>query len=418
MLNWRVPPSLLHAYVPSGTELDEWQGHAFVSIVGFLFLNTRVLGVPIPWHRNFEELNLRFYVRRTVGGEARRAVTFIKELVPRRAIATVARLAYNEPYEAVPMRHRIDHQAASSTTPDLIVRPWLAALLSFVPGLGHAYAGDRNRAIGVFGVDLVLALLLIVALVFAPGGAVGLGLPFALYIAWRVWIVVDAWRAARHPHGAWAELPRRRGTLVLLGFFVVAVLVGELTSRVVKAKFAEAFRIPSGSMEPTILVGDLLFATTSGLFPLEHGRIIVYRSVDVDGEVRMFVRRLVGLPNDTLAMVNGTLIRNGQRIVEPYAVTDTILPDPEMGEDGRELQSMGSADDPARVNPTTRNWGPLVVPPEHVFILGDNRDNSRDSRYVGFIPVSHVKKRALRLYWSRDPVTGAIRWERVGKYLK
>ena len=124
MLNYVVPPGLLHQHVPSGTQLDEWQGKTYVSIVGFLFRNTRVLGVPIPWHRNFEELNLRFYVRRTVDGEVRRAVTFIKELVPRRAIATVARLAYNEPYEAVPMRHSISRAHASALTPDSVEYSW------------------------------------------------------------------------------------------------------------------------------------------------------------------------------------------------------------------------------------------------------------------------------------------------------
>jgi uncharacterized protein len=105
MLNYTVDPSLLRPFVPEGTELDSWEGHTFVSLVGFLFANTRVLGLPVPFHRTFEEVNLRFYVRRTVDGEVRRAVTFIRELVPRSAIALVARLTYNEPYIAVPMRH-------------------------------------------------------------------------------------------------------------------------------------------------------------------------------------------------------------------------------------------------------------------------------------------------------------------------
>ena len=105
MLNYVVEPSLLHPLVPAGTDLDLWQGRAYVSLVGFLFANTRVLGVPIPWHRTFEEVNLRFYVRRLVEGRLRRAVTFVREIVPRRAIAMAARLAYNEPYRAVPMRH-------------------------------------------------------------------------------------------------------------------------------------------------------------------------------------------------------------------------------------------------------------------------------------------------------------------------
>lgn len=124
MLNFQVQPSLLQPFVPAGTELDAWQDRTFVSIVGFLFRNTRVLGVPIPWHRNFEELNLRFYVRRSVNGEVRRAVTFIKELVPRRAIATVARLAYNEPYSAAPMQHHIGPVHPPGETPESVAYTW------------------------------------------------------------------------------------------------------------------------------------------------------------------------------------------------------------------------------------------------------------------------------------------------------
>src|SRR5687768_8053133 len=107
MLNYRVDPGLLAPFVPRGTELDAHEGVTYVSIVGFLFTDTRVLGVPVPFHRDFEELNLRFYVRRTVGEEIRRGVVFVKELVPRRAIALVARLAYNEPYETRRMSHHL-----------------------------------------------------------------------------------------------------------------------------------------------------------------------------------------------------------------------------------------------------------------------------------------------------------------------
>ena len=107
MLNYDVDPAVLHALVPRGTVLDLWNGRAIASVVGFRFLRTRLLGVPIPFHRNFEEVNLRFYVRHTTGdGEVRRGVVFVRELVPRTAIARVARLAYNEPYWAVSMRSR------------------------------------------------------------------------------------------------------------------------------------------------------------------------------------------------------------------------------------------------------------------------------------------------------------------------
>ena len=107
MLNYTVDRAVLDPLVPRGVELDLWQGTALVSMVGFLFLDCRVLGVPIPFHRDFEEVNLRFYVRRRVDGAWRRGVVFIREIVPRRAIALVARVAYNEPYIALPMRHEV-----------------------------------------------------------------------------------------------------------------------------------------------------------------------------------------------------------------------------------------------------------------------------------------------------------------------
>jgi len=105
MLNFEIDPSLLVSRVPRGCELDTWSGRAFVSVVGFRFLRTRVLGVGIPFHRDFEEVNLRFYVRRRGGDAWRRGVVFVKELVPRPAIAFVARTVYGENYAALPMRH-------------------------------------------------------------------------------------------------------------------------------------------------------------------------------------------------------------------------------------------------------------------------------------------------------------------------
>jgi uncharacterized protein YqjF (DUF2071 family) len=101
----RIEPSLLAGRAPTGTTLDFHDGKCFVSLVAFMFLDTRVLGFPVPFHVNFEEVNLRFYVGREAPNEMRRGVVFIKEIVPRFAIATVARLFYGEPYEAWRMSH-------------------------------------------------------------------------------------------------------------------------------------------------------------------------------------------------------------------------------------------------------------------------------------------------------------------------
>lgn len=108
MLNYEVNPSVLSSFVPAGTELDSWNGRTYISLVGFMFLKTRVRGFAIPFHQNFEEVNLRFYVRRKASEGWRRGVVFIRELVPRAAIAFIARKVYNENYLALPMSHRIE----------------------------------------------------------------------------------------------------------------------------------------------------------------------------------------------------------------------------------------------------------------------------------------------------------------------
>jgi len=106
MANYVVAEELLHPYLPVGTELDRYDGRCYVSLVGFLFQNTRLKSVPIPFHRTFEEVNLRFYVRHTQSnGERRRGVVFLSELVPRFALSLVANTIYGENYATVPLRH-------------------------------------------------------------------------------------------------------------------------------------------------------------------------------------------------------------------------------------------------------------------------------------------------------------------------
>ena len=144
MLNYEVDAKLLAPYVPRGVEVDFWEGRTYVSLVGFLFLNTRVLGVPVPFHRNFEEVNLRFYVRR---GD-RRGVVFIKEIVPRTAIAWVARIVYREDYVCLPMRLRIEdagveygwrHRGRWSR----IIAPTIGAPRSLDPGSHEEFIAEH-----------------------------------------------------------------------------------------------------------------------------------------------------------------------------------------------------------------------------------------------------------------------------------
>ncbi len=103
--NYAIDEEVLKPYLPYQTELDKWNGVTYVSLVGFMFVNTKVLGMKIPFHTNFEEVNLRFYVRHKDGDEWKRGVVFIKEIVPRAAITFIANTVYKENYETLKMKH-------------------------------------------------------------------------------------------------------------------------------------------------------------------------------------------------------------------------------------------------------------------------------------------------------------------------
>jgi uncharacterized protein YqjF (DUF2071 family) len=138
MLNYDVDPDVIAPFVPLGTTLDLWQGRALVSVVGFRFLDTRLLGAAIPRHRAFDEVNLRLYVRRQApGGEVRHGVVFVRELVSRLAVALVARLAYNEPYRVLRMRSVAPRGA--SDTPGRLAYQWR---------IGGVWEGVAATAVG------------------------------------------------------------------------------------------------------------------------------------------------------------------------------------------------------------------------------------------------------------------------------
>lgn len=108
MVNYEIDPKVLEPLVPPHTELDFWHGKTYVSLVGFMFLNTKVLGMKFPFHVNFEEVNLRFYVKHKYQDEWRRGVVFIKEIVPKTMIASIANWRFNENYVSMPMKHSIE----------------------------------------------------------------------------------------------------------------------------------------------------------------------------------------------------------------------------------------------------------------------------------------------------------------------
>ena len=107
MVNYEIEPEILEKYLPYGTQLDSWNGKHYISVVGFQFLNTEVKGIRIPFHINFEQANLRFYVKRRINDEVKHGVVFIKEIVQKPLVTAVARGVFNENYCNMPMKHDV-----------------------------------------------------------------------------------------------------------------------------------------------------------------------------------------------------------------------------------------------------------------------------------------------------------------------
>ncbi len=215
-----------------------------------------------------------------------------------------------------------------------------------------------------------------------------------------------------------------------------SVQVAILLFLLVRAFLVEAFKIPSGSMEGTLLVGDFLLVNKlvyGAEVPLLDKRLPAVRD-PARGDVvvfqwpedpkKHFVKRLIGMPGDTLEMRLGTLYRNGERQDEPYVQRSMALREPSGDEFRWQRDYLAASADARGYNPTRNDWGPLVVPAGHYFVLGDNRDNSLDSRSWGFVPDSLMRGSPMFVYYSYAPDSGEafdwltrVRWARLGELI-
>jgi signal peptidase I len=244
--------------------------------------------------------------------------------------------------------------------------------------------------------------------------------------------------AAETAGGVALEWFKSVGAAILL-FFVIRTFI------------ITAYSIPSESMEDTLLVGDYLMANNAlfgatipfsdiklpALRDPHRGEIVVFRPTYNDPQIDV-VKRVIGIPGDTLQMADGVLFRNGRRVNEPYAhygqgfdepidmegfglMDPTIRPEAYGGRN--HLPLLLSTVNPRQYRPSRNNWGPLVVPAGHYWLMGDNRDQSLDSRYMGPIPRRVIRGKPLFIYYSYDKqnpdasfprfITTA-RWGRIG----
>lgn len=268
-------------------------------------------------------------------------------------------------------------------------RPWLASLLSLVlPGFGQFYVGDANRALGFL---LAFTLLGIPVQVFVslllPIELTGVSVLLATLATIGVWLyaVVDAWRRARRCDpfvpAAWQTRTVYTSVFLLTLFVLLPAVMG-----FVRQNLVQSFYIPNGSMSPTLMSGDVLFANMNYNCPncfraVKRGDVAIF--VYPDNRTRHFVKRIVAMPGDTIKIDAGELIINGA--ASPDAFSDDALV----------------------------NMDEHTVAPGHVFVLGDNRTASRDSRHFDDVPLSDVVGRPRQIWFSRDD--DGVRWDRIGQ---
>jgi signal peptidase I len=274
---------------------------------------------------------------------------------------------------------------------------WLAGLLSLIrPGLGQMYNGQMNKAIVIILLEYCyIALLYSVA--FYRLSAVTIIALVVIGVACFIIVLADSIVVAKRNSTDYAL---KKYNNIYIYIVVVAVLgtINYFNSEYVKNNVIESFKFSSGSMTPTILIGDHVIVDSSqSAHNPQRGDIVVFE-YPKDPE-KNFLKRVVAIGGDSVELRNAILYVNGSAVSEPYIkqpeITDSI---------------------PRSVSGS--NYGPAVVPDNSYFVLGDNRDNSQDSRYFGFISSDKIKGTVRNIYWSWDRSNHAVRWDRIGMQIR
>lgn len=277
-------------------------------------------------------------------------------------------------------------------------KPWLAALLTFIAaGLGHLYIGEAKKGICLYiGGQILIIAGFFFLLYYPPYGVL---LSLIIGVSYFLYCLIDSFRLAGKSRSAYSMKRYNKWYVYVIAGALAIVIIQPTVEGLVKSNIAQAFKIPSGAMLDTLQIGDhiicnkLLYKTAEAA----RGDIIVFpfpkdRSIS-------YIKRVVGLAGETIEIRNKQVFINGKLLDEPYTMTTT----------DRILSSETSPRD---------NFGPVDIPIDHVFVMGDNRDNSYDSRFWGYIKNSDIQGKAIYTYWSWDSDNSSVRWERVSKEIK
>lgn len=272
-------------------------------------------------------------------------------------------------------------------------RPLIAGILSLIqPGLGQVYNGEIRKAILIYIIPILLIPGMILCLnrefirVFLVSYAV-------LGSAYYALVFMDSVKTARQLSNNYT-LKKYNKLIAYIGISILVVIVSQSIGLSVKTNIIQAFKFPSGSMEPTLLIGDhILVDRRDAAKNPNRGDLIVFQYPE--DPAKDFIKRVVAVGGDKVEIKDKVLFVNGNEVKEPYV-------------SHQETNMI-----PASQNPRD-NYGPQVIPKDSYFVLGDNRDKSYDSRFWGAVSKDKVKGTVKNLYWSWDKEKFAVRWNRIG----
>jgi signal peptidase I len=278
-------------------------------------------------------------------------------------------------------------------------KPWLAALLSvLVTGLGHIYSGKVRKGLFLYLFQAIVLIVILSIVVFYTN-IYSFIFAFVTGIAFVVYCAADAFKTAGFGKDSYTLKKYNRWYVYVLCYILANIILQPVVTHLVKENTIKAYKIPSGAMLPTIFIGDHILVNR--FIYKSHspkvGDIIVFE-YPKDPKID-YIKRIVATGGDKLAILNKNLIVNG---IEQNEIHTKHV-------DSRILNKETSPRD---------NFGPITVPNNSVFVMGDNRDNSYDSRFWGFVRLDQIKGKAMSIYWSWDKEEKKIRWGRIGERIK
>ena len=279
-------------------------------------------------------------------------------------------------------------------------KPWISGLLTlFTIGLGHLYAGEAKKGIKLYFFGQGILLLIFLILIYLLPIVIFIILAVLSGFLFLIYCLVDAVKLSKKKRVAYTLKRYNKWYVYLTCLVFASFIIQPLIGTSIKVFLVQAYKIPAGSLKPTLLIGDhilvkKLFAVKAAI---NRGDMIVFPFPEDTS--KDFIKRVVAVGGETIEIVNKKVFINGKLIEEPYVIHS----DPQII--------------PKALRPRD-NYGPSLVPENLLFVMGDNRDQSYDSRFWGFVEKAAVKGKAYTIYWSWDKGNFRVRWDRIGKEIK